>query len=240
MKKENEFIQEMKAKKSLEKEKLKNMNLREKLDYIWTYYKIHIIIILILAACLFSFVKYLVSDKKESIMYSVAVNANYFSIQEETDEGVDQPDLYQNFLASRGYDPNKYQIDANTALAFKSTEEPFNSDPQSFAVLTTLLMAGTTDNLIADENVFNSVSKNGIFLPLSEYLSAEEIKQYEDYIIYATDPETSEKYACGILLENSRAIKESSMFYTTPVVGVINGSPNQDVSIEFVRYLLEE
>lgn len=236
MKKNNVFKQEIKEQERVERSKLKSMSFPEKADYIWTYYKAPILISVCVLALIISTVYHFLTNNQESIMYSMVLNAN---IQEMNSE---ESNLFDDYLEKRGYDPKKYTVTQNTSMIINPSENGNNTDPQTYAVLAALLMSSTVDNLLTDEETFRFISDAGYIMPLSDYLSEEKISQYEseNRIVYGVDPETQKSTAYGIRLDGSQIIGNSPMFTKTPVFGMIYAAPNEETSLDFLDYLLNE
>lgn len=238
MKNNSEFAQRMREKKAIEKEKLKTMGFREKVDYIWTYYRLPIVASVIILCLIVSFVHNIIT-MKDTLMYSMVINANtYDNAEEENDSS--QPKLFQDYMNVKGYDLDKYQIDVNTTLMFDPAEDPAYSDTRSYSVLTTLMMSGTVDNVMADKNIFDALANSGFLASLTNYLTPEELEAQKDHLIYATDPETEETFPVGISLDDSAVVKNSTLFYNVPVIGFVYGAPHKKESVEFLQYMMAE
>ena len=239
MKKNSEFKQELKQelkeKQQLERAKLKTMTFGEKADYIWTYYKAPILITAFILISVIYTIYHFTMDNQESIMYSMVINAN-------AADQTNGADLYDTFLAQQGYDAKNYKIERNTSIMLMKTEDGNYSDPQMLSVMYTLIMAGTVDHVLANEDTLLMLSENGYVMPLSNYMSEEEIAKYDEEgrILYGIDPETNQKTAFCISLEGCEKIKNSPLFYEAPYFGMIYGAEHEENSIDFLFYLLEE
>lgn len=235
LKKDSELKQELKEKQQIEREKLKAMNFGEKIDYIWTYYKAPILITLFLLISVIYTVHHFTTNNQESILYSMVINAD------ATDQ-TNGADLYDAFLEKQGYDTENYKIERNTSIVLTKTEDGNYTDPQMLSVMYTLIMAGTVDHVLANEDTLLMLSENGYVMPLSSYMSEEEIAKYdaEGRVLYAIDPETNENTAFCISLEDCEKIENSPLFYEAPYFGMIYGAEHEENSIDFLYYLLEE
>ena len=63
---------------------------------------------------------------------------------------------------------------------------------------------GGADVLFAPEFVFQQYADVGSLMPLTDYLTADELEQYKDMIVYATDSETGETFPCGLELNDNQ------------------------------------
>lgn len=223
----------MKEQGQIEKEKLKTMTIGEKLEYIWMYYKAQIIIAVLVMAFVISLAHHLIVGSKESILYSMALNSSAL----QSDDSA--PPLYTDFMTEMGFDQKEYKVDYHTGLNISLDEQGEASDMQIFSVVATLLMSGTVDHIMTNEEVVVMLGEIGYLMPLEEYLPSEKIEEYEKEgkVIYGSHPDTKEKTAFGISLEESEKINEARLFSFSPVFATIYGAPHLENSIEFLYYL---
>lgn len=217
----------------IEKEKLKTMSFREKADYIWTYYKAQILIAALVIAFVVSLAHHLITGTQESILYSMVINSDALLSDDSA------PQLYMDFISEKGLDPKDYTVDYHGGLNVALNEYGEPSDMQIFSVVATLLMSGTVDHVMTNEEVVVMLGEIGYIMPMEEYLPQEKIDAYdrEGKIIYGSHPETKEKTAFGISLADSEKIKEAEIFPFSPVFAMIYGAPHLDNSIDFLYYL---
>ena len=108
-----------------------------------------------------------------------------------------------------------------------------------FSVIATLLMSGTVDHIMTDEDVVVMLGEIGYIMPMEEYLPQEKIAAYEreGKVIYGTHPDTKKKTAFGISLAESSRIKQAGFFSFSPVYAMIYAAPHQENSIDFLYFL---
>ncbi|MCM1256844.1 MAG: hypothetical protein NC307_03225 [Roseburia sp.] len=217
----------------IEKEKLKTMTIGEKIEYIWMYYKAQIIIVALVMAFVISLVHHLIVGSKESILYSMVLNSNALQSDDTA------PPLYTDFLMEKGYDPKEYKVDYHTGLNVSLDEYGEVSDMQIFSVVATLLMSGTVDHIMTNEEVVVMLGEIGYIMPLEECLPPEKIEEYdrEGKVIYGSHPDTKEKTAFGVSLAESEKVKGAELFSFSPVYAMIYGAPHLDNSAQFLYYL---
>lgn len=223
----------MKEQGRIEKEKLKTMSFGEKIDYIWTYYKAQIIIGALVIAFVVSLAHHLITGSQESILYSMAINSDAL----QSDDSA--PQVYEDFLTEMGFDPKDYKVDYHAGLNVALDEYGEASDMQIFSVVATLLMSGTVDHILTNEEVVVMLGEIGYIMPMEEYLSQDKIEAFdrEGKVIYGIHPDTREKAAFGISLAESEKINEAGLFPFSPVYAMIYGAPHLENSIEFLYYL---
>ena len=82
---------------------MKDMTWKERLDYIWTYYNVHILITVVVCAVVIAFLSAVFAPKKQVVYSGMTVNINL------TEEG----EAYlkeQLFTAFGGTDPEKQEV----------------------------------------------------------------------------------------------------------------------------------
>lgn len=135
---------------------------RKKLEYIWDYYKLHIIIILIL--CYFiGYIAYNFITKKEVILSVAAVNIDFS--QE------DALKLTEGYLTYQDMNTKKYGIDFHNSLMSQGNEADGASYEYAYASSMKLLAMMTNaslDIVIMDEKAYNTFSNNAYLHPLND------------------------------------------------------------------------
>jgi len=216
-----------------EKDKLKAMSFPQKAEYIWTYYKAPILITAGILIFVISMAHHLITNNQESILYSMVINGAASQADNSS------PQMYQDFLAEKGLSPDDYKVDYHSGLYITLDEKGEARDIQIFSAVATLLMSGTVDHVITDEDIVVMLAEIGYIMPVNQYLTEEEIAAYdkEGKIIYGIDPDTKERTAFGISLEESDKINQSGLFVTPPVFAMIYAAPHQDNSVDFLHFL---
>lgn len=135
---------------------------RKKLEYIWDYYKLHIIIILIL--CYFiGYIAYNFITKKEVILSVAAVNIDFSQEDVRT--------LTEGYLTYQDMNTKKYGIDFHNSLMSQGNEADGASYEYAYASSMKLLAMMTNaslDIVIMDEKAYNTFSNNEYLHPLND------------------------------------------------------------------------
>ena len=195
---------------------LKAMSGKERVSYIWDYYKLHIlsgVVVLIIAAA----VIIQIATYKESALNIIMVDA--YNPYSEEPEGISE------FFMQEGLDEAKQKI---------FVEFLFSSDKMGLAMKLTV---GETDVFVAPQKIYNEYALSGCMANLANYFSEEELEQYDDLLVYTTDSDTNETYPCGILLINNPWIKANGYGNVTCVFGIAHNSETA-VSADFLRFVL--
>ncbi len=222
--------------------KLKEMSPKERAIYIWDYYKWFLIIGIIAIIAVISIARHFLTQK-ESVLYVVLANADSLSA-----EG-DGKELFSDFLEREGFDPKKKEIEVNQSISYLSGQSM--SDIYGMQALTTILGSGTADVCVMNEELFQELASLGAFVPVSFYLSEEEMEEQADQILWVSaDPDVetiaegteSEApgtlYARGIRISDDNVLTENGLYPPEGTyIGIANASGRAELAAKLVREL---
>lgn len=218
MEKRYESDRTVKDKLELEKKKLKSMNFKEKLDYLWTYYKSWIFGFIIICIVIVTGVQ-IYHNLKYNYLLKVAV-VNCHNIE---GAGKAEKMILEALESQDAYD--RVQVDTTYQLGLDME----NLDPSLVTKLSTVIAAGELDVMICDKITYEHYAKQNLFWPMEELLTEQEIQAYGDSV---------EQYA--IRLENSTVLKEMEIVAYEPVyVAVLWSSQQTDNAKAMIEYLKE-
>ena len=150
----------------------KDLSRKAKVQYIWDYYRWHIVA----AICL--------------VAFAISMIVHYASYRESV---LDEQEGFTK----------KEEVTVDTSITF-SDDDNYSTNYYSDQKLTLKLSVGGADVLFAPEFVFQQYADAGSLMPLTDYLTADELEQYKDMIVYATDSETGETFPCGLELNDNQ------------------------------------
>ena len=216
------------------------MNGREKLQWFWYYYKWFVIIGLIVAVAItVTLVQAL--QKKDTAVFLVAVNA-------EAEDGLNE-DAFLPYLTAQGLDPKKEEVSVHANISYYGGDA--SMDIYALPSIQTLMAAGETDVFLSDEDTFAELAALGAFLPVSDYLTEEEIAKIEDQLVWtALDPDSdpyvaaSETVMEGRYLRGIRLPKDSPAFAAglypehEAVAGLPVATSRPERAIALLKYLI--
>lgn len=224
------------------KTKLSEMTAKERIGYIWDYYKWYILLAIVGVIVVITIIRNLTS-RKEDVLYVLMVNADTLINEEEPS------DIFDEFLIGEGYDPAKEEILVNTSIRYLGGGAA--SDIYGMQAMTTILGSGTSDVCVMDEEVYTMEASEGAFLPVQFYLSEEELETLSDRILWVeSDPDIQSiaeagedegkgtLYARGIRLTGENDWESELYGDRIPVVGIAASSERPELSAKLVRYLL--
>lgn len=235
-----------------ERKKIRSLHGKKRLQYIWDYYKIPILIALILLyICGYSI--YGRVTHKEPVLYTGLVNVMPGETLAEK--------LGEGFLREYGKDESKYEHLLRTGLYL--TENTSETDQQYVYASQMKILAGIEgkqlDVVIFDKEAFDAFSQNGYLCNIYELLeenNASLLEKLKPYIVtnihiikdnakeVAVDQRIPYKaetksYPMGIDLSKAPMFLEAG-FDDKVYLGVVANSPRMDAAVEYIEYLYQE
>lgn len=246
--------------------KFKDMSLKEKWEYFWEYYKINVIVIVIVASFVISMVYNFVTAK-DYCFNGMLLNASM----------MDQEKIAAEFAEYAGLDTDTYEcyIDASSTLSYQNPSEYELATSQRIVAL---IQSRELDGMVFDAEVFYNYAFNQIFMDLREVYTEEELAAYEGRIYYIDNAEirraeeaeqaTGESYTLnsltpeevieeaqthrdpstmeepipvGIFVDDSPFAEKSKAYLgVVPIYGISSTSQRVEVSKQFLDFLFDE
>ncbi len=151
----------------------KDMTLKQKLSYIWDYYKLLIILGIIVIGILIYVAYKIANPGAESICNVVFVDAESYGSDD---------DVFAQYLEEKEYDTSENII--NTTF--------INTSVYTSQLLTAELMTGEVDIIIAEKDVMENLQESGALAPLDEILGTEALASYGTDLYVAEAEEEQE------------------------------------------------
>jgi len=207
---ENPVNAPFKEKVRIEIAKLREMTFKSKLEYIWEYYKFHIIIFLVLIFVLFSMLNIWVFNPNPEPALFISWNAGF-----ATDE---QEDRLREFLEERLIDEGANEEVVVSQLFFGNADPSI--DMAGLQRTVAMIAAGMIDLFIVDEDLLNTYTEAGYLQPLDSFLdklitidpdSYERIAENVISVLYEID-DIREERQMGIKIGSSPLFLKLGMF----------------------------
>lgn len=205
----------------------KDLSRKAKVQYIWDYYRLHIIAAICLVAFVISMIVHYAAYR-ESVLDIVMVNT--LNPYEESVSSTDE------FFEQEGF-TKKEEVTVDTSITF-SDDDNYSTNYYSDQKLTLKLSVGGADVLFAPEFVFQQYADAGSLMPLTDYLTADELEQYKDMIVYATDSETGETPPCGLELNDNQWLSDYGYYTGTVYFGIAYATDNKENAVDFFHYVM--
>ena len=238
-------------KKSQEQETFKALHGRQKLQYVWDYYKLPLAVL-----CIFLYIigysLYGHFTHKETLLCTALVNVSAGETLTEQ--------LNTGFLDFTGADRKKEQLELYTGLYLTDDE---NSPYHEYTYASRMKILASINNkeldvVLMNKEAFDSFSQNGYLCNLEELLTAEDTSLYNQlkpYLITNTiilednsvdtvlDPSVAyeavtEEYPVGLDLSQTGRVSKAG-FDDVVYLGIVANSLRKDAAVNYIRYLIE-
>ena len=206
----------------------KALSKKQKVGYIWDYYRWHILIAIVVIAFAGSLIHHY-ATYKESVLDIIMINCNYAYTN-------DTPGL-EEYCDMIDINPEKETVAVDVSLTF-SEADTYSTNYYSDQSLTLKLSVGGGDILFCNENVFMEYATAHSFTDLSTVLTEEELAEWSDSLIYVTDEETNYEYPCGIVLPEKNWSTIYGYYNGSKYFGIGCNAENLDNAVTFFRYVL--
>lgn len=213
-------------------EKIRHLSFKDKLSYIWEYYKVHILAISFLIFMVISVSVGIYNNRKGGeVVFGIGV-VNDTNVSDDFSD-----ELAANFGEYLGLTYGDQQVKVLTS--YTVSDEPNEYQ----AVLNTVIFldatAGDLDAVICQREVLEYFPpEQEPWLDLSTVLDAETLEALSDRIFYRKDADGKE-FPCGIYLTDNTVGTEVSLTLKEPILAVIGSALHTDYMDDLVDYILE-
>jgi len=206
----------------VEKKKLKDMTFKEKIEYIWQYYKIQIVIVVVVVFILGSIVNGILNPPTP-IYAGVAIYEVYLGESFDTEfERIMTETLIEDPMLEKIY-----------VYSFISGDDP-SAQMAMVQKLMAMLTTKEIDLFIAENGVFAMYIAEGILAPINQT----GIIAPEELLVYGTTDEDERPTAYGINLKDSAVFKDLGIKGEMLTVGVTVNTGRPDNSIALLKAIL--
>ncbi len=211
-----------------ERDKLKGMTFKEKLAYLWEYYKLHALFTIVALAIIAYVVYEIITPDIETQLYVAVIdNPVEPAVLEEFEAKLSE---YLQII------PEKEEVKINPQFYFSGDGEYSMNMRQ---VLVTYVAAQDVDIIIAPKSEFDSYSYYGYMYSLSDLLPTDLYSKLSDYFYIGTQEDNPEEKVYGIYLDEAALFKNNERISADNpyILGVVGNARRTDNSVEFIRYL---
>lgn len=205
------------------KEQWERLNRKQKIQFIWDYYKFPIVVCLIFIYII-GYNIYGYFSRKEALLYTALVNV---SAGEQLEK-----QLGDGFMEFTGADASKNEIVLYKGLYLTSDQ---NNPNHEYTYASRIKIIASVDNeqldiVLMNKEAFDAFSQNGYLCNLKELLqdSAPDSPAYQA---------VTEEYPMGLDVSREGLFKEAG--FEEPVyLGVIANSPRMDAAVEYINFII--
>lgn len=217
-----------KEKASIEKEKLKQMSARDKIWYIWEYYKFHLAALAVVI-CLISVIGNALYRQSFTTRLSIAV------INDRSGDTGSMDPLEADLR--RVLDCGKKDIiEINTGLMATYGDNVTEFGYATMAKISALVASRGLDVVIADRDSIDHYAGVDAFADLSELLPADLYDALAGEVYSAAGSE-GQMIPAAVSLEGTRFYEITGIVMDPPYLAVIDGSPRKEAAVQMIRYL---
>lgn len=215
-----------------ERSKIKNMNPKDRLWYIWEYYRIPIIIAVVAVVLISSIGSAVYNNRFETALSCVILNSSPTGEDDSVDEYFNQG--FRQYISLR----EDAKIDVDYSMSPTFDESSMNEFTYAqLAKITAMISSQGLDVMIGKPDTIDHFGEMGGFMDLKELLPADVYDKMKENLYFVTNQETGEKTACGLLIEGTDFSKKTGLVIEDPVLAVMSNSTHTDTSLELIRYV---
>lgn len=210
------------------KDAVKDMTWRERIDYIWTYYNVHIIITVSVVALVIAFLSAVLAPKKQVVFGGTTVNV---TLSEEGKQYLTQ----QLFAPMGGTDPAKQEI-----FCQESTLGQTGYGDTTGAEIMTLvgdIAAQSLDYIIMDELSMEYLSRGGWFGDVTAELTPGQLEIFADKL-YTIQTEEGEIKPVAIDITDLPLVRDCAIKAKKVYLVLPGNTERAEKTDEFVDWLL--
>lgn len=219
-----------------ERHKLKELHGKEKLQYFSDYYLKTVLVIIVIAVLSVYFVYSVWASQKVETILNVAI-VDYAFLPETLNEAETRFGEY----IGMDTETQKVLLDSSYYLS--------SGDYSTIQKLSTYILVGEVDIIIAKESVFQSYVLNGSISSLTDTLPADLYSMLSDQFCYGrvrqaqdetVETATGPLETYGIYLDECPMFQAQNSPEDRTVLGIVASGKHLENSFDFIRFLLQE
>lgn len=215
-----------------ERSKLKEMGWRDKLWYIWEYYKIPIISVVIVLFLISSIGTAIYNNRYDTALSCIILNSRPAGESNTVDDYFDQG--FRQYLGLT--EDSKIDVDYSMSLSFD--ESAMNEFTYAeLAKITAMISSKELDVMIGKQDTIDHYGAMGGFTDLEKLLPPDVYDKVKDNIYTVTNQETGEKVACGLFMGETDFCEKTGLLLDKPILTVMSNSTHTDTCVELIRYV---
>lgn len=216
--------------------KIRSLNTREKLGYIWDYYRLWI--------CAIMFFLWFFGSVAMMMRNAVADHWLYVTFVNTTRELGTNSDLWKEYVAYTDYDTDEALIEFNAASYFDYLDNQAKGN-KYYEMLITYIEAGTLDAVVMEEEALLSLGESGWFLTLEDEKCKTLLEAYSDRLLYCSPKDESmeeSQVPIGIDITDSRLMSDYAIYPegTRYALAIGAFSENQEAIRKFLEMILQK
>ena len=198
-------------------ENLKSMtSWSERIDYIWTYFKVQILMVLGIGGVIVGLIISLLTPE-QAVLKIMALNI---------EPAVSITETFDPFLAENGYKTGEKSIIFDQAYIVDPKDDAHLEEIMPF-----LMRFSTPQDLFIGTGVlYENIVENGVLADLRQILDPEQLEGRQ--LLYTDENGMVDPYPCAVLVESN------GLFSTDYYIGVCILTESPEAAIGFLNYVL--
>lgn len=215
-----------------ERKKLKDMGLKDKLWYIWEYYKFPIIGVIVALFLVISVSSVIYNNRFDTALNCVILNSRV------TSQTTSPEDYFDTGFRQYINLPEDTKIEVNHSMSLTFDESAMSDFTYAeLAKLSAMITTKELDVIIGRKDTIDHFGQMGGFTDMTQLLTPQEYEKVKDRIYFVTVEETGEKVAGGILLDGDDFTKKTGLSIDGPILSVMTNSTHKDTAAGLIRYM---
>lgn len=227
------FKGQLKSNIAAETRKLKGKPWKDKIWYIWEYYKFHIFGIITGTALIVSVGTTIYNNRFDTALSCLILNSSI------TEEGELKKDEYFNkgFRQFAKLDEDLViSIDNSLNVQFDNISSQF--DYAAIAKITAMAAGHGLDVMIADPSSAGHYGSLGGYLDLKATLPHDLYNKVTDSLYWVKN-EQGGSVACGVRLDQKSFEEKTGIILDEPIFAIMSNSIHTETAVDLLRYILE-
>lgn len=211
--------------------KFHELSFRQKLSYIWDYYKWWFVFGIIVVTIGVYTIPSMIENHKEPVLYAAFVNTQIKNQESTT--------IMDDFVKKEKIDMKGKRIVLDTSLIINRDRADQFSMQCNQKVLA-LFSAKTLDVMINDEENYQFYAEQGAFQSLEEILPKELFEKYKPYMLTCNSKDSDQTIYYGINIQTSKVLADEGAYIVEPIFSICTGASQPENAVKFLEYLMEE
>ena len=210
--------------------KLQPMTWRQRLDYFWTYYKIHTFLLIGCIALLISYCAAQNHANKEVLISGVFINTDTSAA------GYDH--LSEDYWQYCGANADQ-RVDIIETLIIDFSHGDVSSDTSDKIMqMDALIATASLDYMILDETALEFYAPQELCMDLTQVLSADQLEQYGENLVSVFGLEHQEDYVAALDISESSFAQMYGLSQKPSYLVFLFNTPHPEKIQMFLAYLL--
>ncbi len=209
---------------------MKGLTLEERVDHIWAYYKLELLLIVLIPIVIYALIAWLCATPIETVFSGNITNCNI------TEEGYRY--LTDEYLQTLGVTSEENKVDLTLSNTAGTMAAAVNDSGVDEGVrVAAMVAAGSLDFIIADSVGVEYYAIQGAFETVDTVLTQEQLAPFADKIYYHTDTESGETFPVAIDISDLPFVDDCMEDGKKIFLGFTIQAPHARLLTHFFEYL---